>query len=342
MTCRLRGIGDADPQYLARLEEAILRAADAAGRDKRAVRIAWASAPAAIGTNRRQVVPTAEGPRAVLGRTPAGPADAAVRALHLQGTDRSIVLFHHACHPYCLGGDSTLISADFWGYAAKALAERGHQSIYLNGCAGDLAPELGFGGVAAAQETGARLADAVLRALAPARPAASDELQMHSSRFTLEHDRLPDLAQIEADLSKADNTVRDAERDDPLVRQRIRAAWREWFGELKSVLDREGKLPPLPARISIMRLGDGAVIALPGEVFHGIGSRIAASLPADPALVAAYCHGYIGYVPAPEAFPLGGYEVEEAHRYAGLWRIAPQAASVLAAQVADLWRSPGA
>ena len=79
-------------------------------------------------------------------------------------------------------------------------------------------------------------------------------------------------------------------------------------------------LPPQPARISLVRIGGGAIVALPGEVFFGIGQRMAARFNAEPIFVAAYCHGYIGYVPDREAFAYGGYEVEESHRYVNLWR----------------------
>jgi hypothetical protein len=166
-------------------------------------------------------------------------------------------------------------------------------------------------------------------------------LVVQSRWFGLPYDNIPPLEQIKAELNGADKTVRDSERDNPLVVERVRSAWREWIADLEAVLGTSGRLPPLSARISILRVGDGAIVALPGEMFYQAGRDLAAQLIAEPVCVAAYCHGYIGYVPTPESFALGGYEVEEAHRYVGLWRISPQATSLIADEVLSLWNSCG-
>lgn len=94
----------------------------------------------------------------------------------------------------------------------------------------------------------------------------------------------------------------------------------------------------MPARVSLLRVGRGALVFLPGEVFFEIGERTAAMLPADPVAVAAYSHGYIGYVPTAEAYAEGGYEPNESHRYVGLWRLRPDSGARLSQAARDLWR----
>jgi len=89
--------------------------------------------------------------------------------------------------------------------------------------------------------------------------------------------------------------------------------------------------------VSLLRLGRGAFVFLPGEVFFEIGERTAAMLPADPVAVAAYGHGYIGYVPTAEAYAEGGYEPNESHRYVGLWRLHPNTGARLNQAAYDLW-----
>ena len=113
----------------------------------------------------------------------------------------------------------------------------------------------------------------------------------------------------------------------------MRAAWDQWLSELEQVRHGRQCLAPLDVQVSLVRIGRGAIVALPGEVFFQIGQRIAAHLDAEPVCVAAYCHGYIGYVPAREAFAQGGYEVDESHRYVGLWRVSPAAENLLQEQV---------
>lgn len=337
LTVFMRGIGPADSAYLELLANRVRQAAGGAIEDAAPVQLSWGTAPLAIGVNRRQVVNAPEGRGVVLGVNPDGPADRLVRVLRLSGEGRSILLLQHTCHPYCLGGDSTWISADFWGHAAGLLAEEGHRCVYLNGCAGNIAAVQGFGGLNAARSTGLQVADAVLKAVNDAQPADSDVLCVAAQRFELPLDEAPDLAGVRADLNRPDRTVRGAERGNPVVQQRVRQAWREWFTQLEATLTNGSALPALPARISIFRVGGGGIVALPGEVFYEIGEAIAAHLPARPVWVAGYTHGYIGYLPTPESYPLGGYEVDEAHRYMGLWRVSPRASEIIADQVTGLW-----
>ena len=341
LTARLRGIGDEDVAYTARLEKAAVLAAEGAIADLHPVSVSWGTAPLRLAHNRRQEVVGPNGPSVILGCNPAGPTDTFVRVLSLRGVKRSILLFHHACHPYCLGGESTLISADFWGHAVRELAAKGHACICMNGCCGNLSPELAFGGPEAARVTGLRAAEAVLRGLRVACASRRETLIVRSRRFCLPYDRIPPLEQIRDRLNIADKTIRDSERENPMIVERIRTAWQDWTAELETALDSDRQLPPLPVRISILRVGDGAIVALPGEMFFEAGRDLAARLKADPVCVAAYCHGYIGYVPTPESFPLGGYEVEEAHRYIGLWRVAPEATSLIRDQVLNVWDSCG-
>jgi len=339
MTAQLRGIGSEDKNYLSELAELICKAACLAENEKKSVKLYWGAAPVEIGINRRQYV--AEEDTVVHGCNPDAPRDPAVRVMHLLGKDLSIVLFHHACHPYCLGGDYTLISPDYWGRAASALAECGHQAIYLNGCSGNLAPQRAFEGPQAARAEGRKLAGAVMVACEQARIEENTTLEMASVPFEIPYDELPSFEQIQNDLNKKDCTVRDEERACREIQRRMQKAWDEWLGDLKGFLEIGSVLPPMKARISVIRIGPGSIVALPGEVFYEIGQKIASQLYADPVCVAAYCHGYIGYVPDSPAFAKGGYEVEEAHRYVGLWRVSPCAGDLMKDQVLRLWQDLG-
>ncbi len=333
MAAPLRGLGRTDEHYLSLLGSRMLAAAREAVGTLATVEVSWGRAAVAIGVNRRQ--PVGDG-SVTLGVNPRGPYDREVRVLRLKGADRPLLVFEHAAHPYCLGPDDKLISADFWGHAAAALEKKGYDCLYLNGCAGDISPRGMFGGPAAARREGGRLARAVLRAVAAARPEAAPRMWAGSRRLDLPYDDLPPLKEIRAQLRQPDRTVRDEDRSQAKVRARVRAAWREWLGEMTEAL-RRGPLPSVPARLSLVRVGRGALVVLPGEVFFETGGRIAAALPADPAAVAAYGHGYIGYVPAAEAYGEGGYEVNESHRYVGLWRLHPGTSTRLVQTVRKLW-----
>ena len=335
VTVKMRGSPDkVDDSYLETLIGRIVGAATEAQKKLRPATPAWGEAPVTMGVNRRERLPDGS---VKLGANPDGPTDTSVRVLRLDGPGRRTVLFEHACHPYCLGGDCNLISPDFFGHAAAALAEQDVDSIYLNGCAGDIAATRGFQGPQAAREEGRRLADAVMAASDGAQPEDDPRLGMLSTRIGIPHGDLTPLSDVKQQIDARDRTVRDEERTDPRVRDRLRAAWRDWMADVEAALGDRKELEPIPARISVMRLGRGAMVFLPGEVFYEIGQRIASLLDVEHVIVGAYSHGYVGYIPTRESYAEGGYEVNEAHRYIGLWQKTPVADSILESEVMRLW-----
>jgi len=57
-----------------------------------------------------------------------------------------------------------------------------------------------------------------------------------------------------------------------------------------------------------IRLGDAAIVGLPGEIFCQSGLEIKRRSPAPHTLVAELSNDAVGYVPPREAFQQGGYE----------------------------------
>ena len=254
MTCPLRGIGQADEKYLAMLESQIYEVAGAAAESKRPVHVFWGTAPVEIGINRRLIDPADN--KAVLGRNPGGPRDREVHVLRLQGDEFSTVMFVHACHPYCLGAEHCLISPDFPGQAIAMLAEYGHHSMYLNGCAGDIAPLRAFEGPEAARCEGRRLAEAVLKACENAGQEDDPRLSMASARFLLPYDAIPPIKAIEADLEHADRTVRQEEKANEAIRMRLQAAWHDWLRDLKQIAPRgPGFAPTMYSHLAVANRG---------------------------------------------------------------------------------------
>ena len=73
---------------------------------------------------------------------------------------------------------------------------------------------------------------------------------------------------------------------------------------------RVAKLPEhLTAPIQVLRLGEAAIVALPGEVFVETGMNIKAASDANPLFLVSLANGYIGYICTDEALTQeGGYE----------------------------------
>ena len=66
--------------------------------------------------------------------------------------------------------------------------------------------------------------------------------------------------------------------------------------------------PSLDIEIAGLRIGDGALVALPGEIFTAIGREIRAASPFAHTALVGLANGCYGYVPVAEAFAGGGYE----------------------------------
>jgi hypothetical protein len=56
------------------------------------------------------------------------------------------------------------------------------------------------------------------------------------------------------------------------------------------------------------KLGELAIVGLPGEVFCEFGLEIKEKSPAKHTIVVELANGAIGYIPTKEAFAQGGYE----------------------------------
>jgi hypothetical protein len=59
-----------------------------------------------------------------------------------------------------------------------------------------------------------------------------------------------------------------------------------------------------------IRIGPVALVAIPGEPFIEINQQIERASPFEYTLFSGYSNGGFGYMPVPEAYPEGGYEVE--------------------------------
>jgi hypothetical protein len=65
---------------------------------------------------------------------------------------------------------------------------------------------------------------------------------------------------------------------------------------------------PSRAEVQVLRVGDLAWVALPGEFFVEFGLEIKKRSPARLTFVVGLANGSVGYVPTEEAFAQGGYE----------------------------------
>jgi neutral ceramidase len=286
---------EVDHAYVAQLPEVLVRTIASAASGLLPVRMRYGSAHAGIGINRREVRPDG---RVVLGHNPGGPVDHEVRVVTLEGPEGQAVavLVNYACHPVVLGPPSAAISADFVGrMRAQVEDTTGSTVLFLQGACADINPRLGpASDEGQADLLGAEVADAVLRACNTSAPVAIAPLSCATAQLNLP---------LLGDTTGIPHFPSDQELK---ALQEGIDRWDPWSAEV--VTGPEGRLE-VPLALQAMRLGGFTILGIPVEPFVEIGLALKAAYANTPTLIAGYSNGCAGYIPMPEAYALGGYEV---------------------------------
>jgi neutral ceramidase len=175
-------------------------------------------------------------------------------------------------------------------------------TLFGNGCCGNLCaidvydPERDDRGHEWAAHMGEVLADDVLQAL-PHGERLTDPVMDHRSNvipMPIRHISDDLLAWAKGYLDRPDAADNFAER-----------CYAEMAHEL---LEMQRNEPLVATEVAAYRLGDYAVVTLPGEIFVEFGLDIKLKSPARRTFVVELANGIVGYVPTKRAFEGGGYE----------------------------------
>lgn len=258
------------------------------------VAVARGSSPA--GVNRRERVINNDGATEIrLGRNPSGPMDQEVQVLVVRRPGDpapEAILFGYATHSTALGPRNYQISGDVHGLAEQFVEH------YFGGNL--IAP--GFAGASGNVDPWYRVVPG----------------------FRTDRGWLPEPVLLGTMLGEeVVQVVEGAGADD-----------------LAGGIESELKVLQLPGRqadasasaervefvVTVARVGGVALVGLGGEVFNQIGRAIKDASPFGHTLIITHCNGTAGYLPTPEAYPEGGYEVRSSP-------FGPEAAGVVIAEV---------
>lgn len=318
---QVRGCDAAELAYVWTVIERAVEALAKATDDLKPAEPWLARMPYKFGVNRRVID---QNGHASLGVAPDLPAPHELDVLTLERLDAPPVwLFSHSAHPYILGGESLLISGDFPSVAAAQIeaSAPGATALFLNGCAGDIAPLGAFQGLGRLRIEGERLARRTLESRQSADNISALPLRANSLRIRLDYAPLPKANEIDSLLSVGEETVRPEERTSPEVQARIRSAYADWAYHLRRIVEGREPLAPVIAEVQTLRIGDLTLIGISGEPFWQTGEKLKRLASTPHAWSLGYCNAYSGYLPPAEAIPQGGYEVDDSWRYLGTWRL---------------------
>ncbi len=335
--------------YLESLPQRIAGAVWQALRNLQPVRCAAGEGISEISVNRRFAVP---GGGMAVGRNWAGAVDPTVRVVRFDSLDERPVatIVHYSCHPTTMAWQNELFTPDYPGVVRQVVErEVGGTCLFLQGAPADITPRRGFtGDTQVYRWLGTRLGlEAAKVALGletlPKRELYTGLLQS-GAVIALYEDRpveppAPELSvltrQIQmpirnfAPLEALEEEERDARAN--MQRMRAHGTWEElslatakatqagWRAANARLY--QGKLTT-DWEMQAIRIGEIALLSMRGEPFNEISRRIVAASPFAHTLVSGYSNGGFGYIPTPEAYTEGGYEVEATP-------FAPEAAGVV-------------
>jgi hypothetical protein len=235
---------------------------------------------------------TFEDPDALCLEGPIDPEVAVIAARSLSGDLRG-VLVNFACHPTHHGGD-TAIDSGYPGVLARRLRELGcPTTLFLNGASGNVHtsdPRAGGQGLSAEQagEYVAQDAWDVVQGL-----EFRQDVRLAAASQAIE---LPYRRVTEAEIA---GSARGAQRFiDPAIYDR----------NIPALVDKIKERGSHTAEIQALRVGDRAIVGVPGELFCELGLQIKERAWPMQALVSSCTNGRVGYIPTADAFQRGGYE----------------------------------
>lgn len=243
-----------------------------------------------------------------------GPVDPEVAVVHFMNDDgRSIAaLLHHTCHPVHGVGGRTVTAGwpGFWVAEANTLLGDDCVCMVINGFCGNIHHRDHFNRdhVDDPERIGAILGDTTKFILEHTDRIETGPLRCISETIKIPHRKIPDER-----LQEARDLLEQHPEPMWLDEEKTRVDW-EWC-YATSVLDVHGLRERQPERdyeVQGIRVGDLALLAVPGEPFVQGQLELKLQSPAPYLFPAHMSNGYVGYLPTREAFERGGYETNTA------------------------------
>jgi hypothetical protein len=255
---------------------------------------------------------------------PAGPVDPAVSIIAVREPAGRLISAYCAYSLHYVGGSGPAhVSADYFGLFCEALNRRQPDgdadppfvALLANGTSGDinnidrLNPQSGRVAYQRMREVAEDVAGKVQVALDEIESwqdqvpldARSRELQL--AWRTIEPELLEWAADVEAraprvpggDIPVGAKFATEREFVQPL----------SYAGRIQLLAEAKG---PALVPVQVLRIGDIVIGTSPCETFAEIGLEFKQRCPLPDSFMVSLAHGYIGYLPTPRHFELGGYE----------------------------------
>lgn len=262
-----------------------------------------------------------------------GPMDPEVGVIALRTPERRLkaLLVHHTCHPVHVF-PKQIVSPDWPGALCTELEGMfpGCVPFVINGACGNINPWPPFEPDYADDHVlmGQQLAKVAYRVIETLQFGADATVDCRSTILPL-----PFRSLTKDEIAKSEE----------MLASRLTPEWEDathvtgdWLvtSSVASVYLQQQREEHLAYEIQALRLGEAAIVALPGEPFVEGQLALKIASPAYPTYVAHCATQYVGYIPTAAALPRGGHEAHT--RY---WaKLRPNALDQIVARALELLR----
>jgi neutral ceramidase len=318
----------------------------------------WGVGSADEGINRRERGPDG---MAVFGWNEDGLVDDSVTVLQSLRRDGTAIatVVGYGCHTVTTGLGFIGYSPDYPGPMRDVVRSvTGGECVFLQAAGGNIMPRVAFDETLESRSSlGRRLAIEALHAVAarPGWPAELEETRFRSNtearifRWRRTEGEPPRLHAREAvvdfpllPLPTPEEITRFRETSEAEIEEaRARGATESelrilryhglnWARRAEAEIHSGNPRRSARGSIHAVRIGDGAVVTAPGEIFTEIGLAVKERSAADVTLYVGYTNGCISYFPTAQEYPLGGYEPGNGNKTYGLpAQVAPECEQIL-------------
>jgi hypothetical protein len=236
-----------------------------------------------------------------------------------------------------MGGENLLFTADFCGVACEVVRRETDGAVmpfFLQGCAGNINPNP-RGMYEDVTRHGETLGLAAVDALQNAVPFPSHDLDFAEATVDLPLLPPPSVEACEQSIAHWEEQVEIEKRGGHRGRILHAEGMRDYAQYERRMTEQPADALSIPFTLQRITIGEAQLLGMPAEMFVQYAVDFDRQTP-GPLFALAYTNGVHGYVPTAADYPLGGYEVEGAHRYYGTLMFTPDCERLIRAAAYNL------
>jgi len=222
-------------------------------------------------------------------------------------------LFNYNCHPTVLSASNLKISADYPGAAINLLEKAFGEDVFFaftNGACGDVSTRFTRRNqeYSEVKRLGNLLAAEVIKGINKIEYEESSTLLVKEQNFELEPREILAEEILDRQLMEYQKKIEDLKMEGA-SKGDIRIAHTALQGTMvQKLLKGYGSILEYASRLNSIKIGNGAILTQPAELFSNLGNEIMKSSPCQPTMIIGYANGSLGYIPDKESYNEGGYE----------------------------------